>query len=350
MGLSLSFTVDPPTPFHSLQFHLNRGSKQKLYDPEKGRLEIQRIISELHRGIKGITKLPEYFSICILPSKLHALSLLQHIHPPCTIIYPGLASDSNLSRMQLTDSGISERMAFPGKLLYTISKVKKGSIICADTDLLSGYRFVFQDLLTVKQSYSDIHLCMDVSTSFANFDYDPVNVDSFLFNSDFVFGLKPGITILAIKSSLFKSIREDWKHLFHRGGPVTSSSQSEIICHQEVDILRLFAFMEMCKDLVRRDMRIIANEITYKSILLYHALDASASFEVMINEERDRSPNIICAKILKSIDSFRLLFRQQSILMDELFFEGNGYRVRFGNFPVHSKEQVAYLTDCIALH
>jgi phosphoserine aminotransferase len=350
MGITLSFAADPAPPFHTLKFHLSRGIKQRLYELPVREEKIRSILFELNHGIREITKISEKYSICVLPSKLLALSLLQKLLPPGTLLYPGVSFLSYPSTMLLTDSGISFRVVLPGELSENTSLIKNGNLICQDVDLKSGRRIIPQDLQVIKNTCPDVHVCIDVSASFINFNFDLTDIDSFLFNSEFVFGLKPGITFLLIKKSLFQTIVNSWGHLFFDFELPSSAGQESMICHQDVDILRLFALKEMCHDLVRRDPSVIANEIIFKSILLYNSLDQSRSFEVLITKEEDRSPNIICARILKPIDKFRSLFQQQGILMDEIYQDKYGYIARFGNFPVHSKEQMNYLTDCIALH
>jgi hypothetical protein len=350
MGYNLSFTAEPAPPFHTLKFHLSRGIKQRLYEQPVIEKKNHSILFELFQRIREITKISKEYSICVLPSKLHAFSLLQKLYPPGILLYPGISFLSYPSTMQLSDSGISFRVILPGGLSENKTLIQKGNLICMDVDLKSGRRFRPQDLRVIKDTCPGIHICLDTSASFVNFNYDVIEADSYLFNSEFVFGLRPGITVFLIKKSLVQTIVSYWGHLFIEVESLSSGEQESMICHQDVDILRLFTFKEMCNDLVRRDPSVIANEIIYKSIILYNSLDESRSFEVLIAEEEDRSANIICARILKPVEKFRSLFQQQGILMDEIYQDKYGYIARFGNFPVHSKEQMNYLTDCIALH
>jgi hypothetical protein len=275
------------------------------------------------------------------------MSILQHLNPPGFFFLPGVQSVSYPSSLDLSDSGISEKVIFPGKFPETIGRNKKGTLIYADTDLISGCRFSPPDLMSLKNITKDTHLSLDLSISLANSDFDLEKVDSCLFSSDYVFGLKPGITVLIVKNPFFRKIWDIWGHLFYPENRTSSDDQSAIICHDEVDLLRLFAFKEMCSDLIRRDLKMIANEVVFKSILLNHALEAGKSFELLVKEEKYRSSNVISARFMGPIDRFRSFCLKKGILADEIYQDRIGHLVRFGNFPVHSKEQVAYLADCI---
>jgi hypothetical protein len=347
MGLTLSFTVSPSSPYHTLQFHLNRAVKKKLHDPGIAREAWIPILLELAQVLKILVHIPSNYSICVLPSKIYAGIILQHLAQGGNMIYPGHPSISYPSFTGLRDSGLNEMIMFPGVWDHVKPNLKGGFILCRDTDLVSGSSLTIQDLLSIREDEPDIHLCMDISISFANHQYTYEKVDSYLFDSEFVFGMYPGITVFVMKDHFSHSMQEKWADEFYFPEIKSGQVHPDILCHREVDVLKLYAFKEMCNDLVRRDPKIIRNEIIYKSILLTNALEGSGSFELMVKNETNRSSNIITARTLGSIDFIRDRFSHFGIQMDEFFQEKYGHIVRFANFPVHSKEQVEYLSDCI---
>ena len=56
MGLKLSFTITPPTPYHTVNFHLNRGIRQKWHDPVKTVSEIKLLLSEVLEKLERIAR------------------------------------------------------------------------------------------------------------------------------------------------------------------------------------------------------------------------------------------------------------------------------------------------------
>jgi len=232
-------------------------------------------------------------------------------------------------------------------LSENVAGLKKGSLFLRDTDLLSGLNIGIRQFFSAYSGNPAVHLCVDISTSLINHVYDYESVDAYLFDTEFVFGFQPGISMLIVREDIQKMIRQKWMNDFI-SPPVNSKTHPpDIHCHREVDFLRLYVFTEMCIDFVRRNPKILRNEIIYKSILMANALNQSEFFELMVKNEKDRSQNIISARLLGSIEKARDHFHRCGIQVDEINEKEYGYIFRFGNFPVHSKEQVEYLTDCI---
>jgi hypothetical protein len=348
MGLSLNFKVVPSSPYHTLNFHMTRGVKQKLYLSEPGGKEWISFLTELSGSLKMLIQVPDNFSICLLPSKIYATVILQQLFPSGVHLLPAHPSITYPHPPELIDSGMDERILLPGTIGPGLSWVKNGFILSHDVDLISGHMINMQEFISVKKDRSEIHLCLDISTSFANHPFVYEKLDAYLFNSEFVFGMQSGISFLIIRDPFINLIQQKWIREFYP--PESNSDQDHpgILCHREIESLKLFVIKEMCNDLLRRDRKNIYNEIIYKSILISNALERNKAFELMVKNETDRSPNIISVKILGSTEKVRNHFKSSGIQMDEFYMENYGHIFRFGNFPVHSKEQAGYLSDCIA--
>ena len=347
MGLSLNFKVVPSSPYHTLQFHMNRGVKQKLHLMEPGGEEWISILAELSGTLKMLIQIPDNFSVCLLPSKIYASVILQHLFPSGVRLLPAHPSVTYPDSPELIDSGIEKRILLPGTPDSGLGRVKKGFILSHDVDLISGQMIHMQELVSLKKDRPEIRLCLDISTSFANHPFIYEKLDAYLFSSEFVFGMQSGITFLIIRDPFINLIRKKWIREFYSAESGSDKDLSGIICHREIESLKLFVIKEMCNDLARRDRNNIRNEIIYKSVLISNALEKNESFELMVKNEADRSPNVISVKILGSTEKVLNHFKRSGIQMDEFYMENYGHILRFGNFPVHSKEQAGYLTDCI---
>ncbi|MBS0000018.1 MAG: hypothetical protein KFF73_13650 [Cyclobacteriaceae bacterium] len=348
MGLTIRFTFDPPTPYHTLKFHINRGIKQKLFDREHSRSAMPALLAEMSAGIKMLTQIPENYSIVVLPSKLFAFSILQHLYSPGTLIYPVHPSVTVSPYIEITDSGLITKAILPGKFTTISHQLKSRYLICRDADPSSGYALKIPDLISLKISHPDIHLLLDLSSSFMNFPLDLENIDGYLFESGYVTGMQPAITILILRDPLFQSVQNNWKNNFYHLLPGREKDYPGIIVHRETDAVRLFVFKEICYDLIRRDPKIIRNETIYKSIILYEALEKSDHFKLLVPDQQDRSPNIITASMISSPEIILSIFAKKGILFDLIPRENEGYIARFSNFPVHSREQTEHLADTIA--
>ena len=199
-----------------------------------------------------------------------------------------------------------------------------------------------------KKMNSEINLFLDISSSFVNYNFNYENVDGFVFSTDHVIGLFPGVTIFVIRNTLLEILIRHWRLLFITDQHKKFKNHSgSIFCHREVDLVKLYIFKEICRDLIQRDMKIIRNEMIYKSIILYNVLEKSNNFDLMIDEKNNRSQNILCARVLGPIRELKNYFLQKDILLDYINNKKFGHIIRIGNFPVHSKEQMIYLADMI---
>lgn len=347
MGLSLNFKAVPAPPFHTLKFHLNRGVRKKIYSSGLDEAGGRNLINDLSAALRDMIQVPGHFSVCILPGRLYATSIFKNLFPPAIHWIPSLSSRKPLKNTELSFSGMQEKIFLPGMLSENVSGLNKGSLFLRDTDLISGWNIGIPQFVAAYSGNPAVHLCMDVSTSLINHGYDYESVDAYLFNTEFVFGFQPRISILIVREDIQEMILQKWMNDFISPPVNNKTNHPDIHCHREVDPLRLYVFTEMCIDFVRRNPKILRNEIIYKSILIAKALDQSEFFELMVKNEKDRSQNIISARLLGSVEKVRDHFHRCGIQADEIYEKEYGYIYRFGNFPVHSKEQVEHLADCI---
>jgi hypothetical protein len=220
-------------------------------------------------------------------------------------------------------------------------------VICRDIDTLTGFALNVQEIPALKMRHPERHICLDLSCSFMNYPLDNHSVDAYLFDVTPGTGIQPAITLLIVRQPLGKAALEIWPDSLNN--PLTGSGGNpEIFFHREVDILSLFVFKEICFDLIRRDPMIIRNEIIYKSIILYEALENNSHFSLMVSEPQDRSPNVIVAGLISEPETILSIFKKKRILFDLLLDEKNERLIRFSNYPVHSREQMEMLTDIIA--
>jgi phosphoserine aminotransferase len=346
MGLSIRFTFDPPTPYHTLGFHLNRGIRQKLMEEEISRRSLPGILTDLASGLKMLTEFPDNYSVILLPSMISAYGILEKLYGPGTLIVPAHPS-TGIPAPGLPDSRLKIVSFRPGDYSTFIHQLNTDMVICRDIDTLTGFALSIQEIQALKMRHPDLHICLDLSCSFMNYPLDMHSVDAYLFDITPVTGIHPAITLLIVRQPLDKAALEIWPDSLHKPLP-GAGGNPEIFFHREVDILSLFVFKEICYDLIRRDPTIIRNEIIYKSIILYEAFENNLHFSLIVGEPQDRSPNVIVAGLVSEPETILSIFKKKRILFDVLMDEKSGLMIRFSNFPVHSREQMEMLTDIIA--
>ena len=345
MGLSIRFTFDPPTPYHTLSFHQNRGIRQKFMDMDNAGKIMPALGADLYDSLKMLTEFPDGFSMIVLPSRIFAHSLLQRFFHSGISVIPAPPGYGISLQQDMNESAFSVSTIPPRGLPERIPQLDTDFLICVDSDPSSGSIFHTMDIRSVKSYKPELTVCLDNSLSYMNATLNFPGIDAYLFDTAYVTGMQPSITMLLVPGQLGSTIMLELKDILMF--PESGNEYPQFLIHREVDLLRLYVFKEICYDMIRRDPKIIRNEIIYKSYLLYTALTESSHFDPVVRDPDERSPNILSARILSSPEIITGNFRSKGILFDMLTINGIGYHARFSNFPVHSREQVEFLADAI---
>ncbi len=350
MGLQLSFKIHPPSPYHTVNFHLKRGIRQKWHYSSKNSEEIDFLLSDLLENFKIITGVPDHFSVCIWPSRIHILTALISFYKQNIYLRPDENNHNIFMQPDFMGRNLFDQMLSRQRMDEIKSVSKDTAIYVQETDFITGRILDNQSIISIKYMNPDIKLFLDISCSFVNQNINYDQIDGFIFSTDQVLGLFPGVTISLIRNDLLKNLIKEWGPFFNSDPQKKITFYNQlIIYHREVDLLKLYVLNEICRDLIERDMTIIRNEMIYKSIILYDVLETNTKFNLLVGEKNDRSINVICAQLLRKINECKNYFNQKNILLDYINNEKFGYIVRIGNFPAQSKEQMIYLADVIGL-
>ncbi len=347
MDIQLSFSVDEPPEFHTLNFHYKQAFKKKLYNRSLGKSLEGPGHGRLNELLRRFLNIPDTHSLIIMPSEnyfqiLALLRINDWIHGTHGSTPDKISGKGNLL------SAMKKVYLNEGMIERQLDELDFEDMFMADTDPFSGH-FLDQDLVQHFFDGKNRRLHVDYSGSLFSRKIDFENSGSALFNTFWLFGFYPGFYIWIVHEEIkdvMKKRAEGWFGMFNTA---TSKKRTgnNIMIHPETDRIRLYVFSEMINDLLQRDLTLIRNETKFKSIILYNALTTSSQFDPLISDEKNRSQTILSAKALMPVKEARNLFKENGIKLDHHKLPGYGNIIRFGNFPVHSKEQAGRLADLI---
>ena len=206
-------------------------------------------------------------------------------------------------------------------------------------------------LYSLKKQHPEAILAVDAVSSLPVVDFDYDKIDTVYASVQKAFGLPAGLGVWLINNKTEAVARQ-----MANDGKMRASSHNIISLidqarkHQTPstpNILGIYLFSQVVRDMINRGIQQIRNDIIYKSAIMYNMLDQHDTLSPFVKEKSLRSDTIIV------IDSGERTSDLLAYLSDHKLEVGNGYgkmmgkQVRIANFPTHSKEQFEMLVDLI---
>jgi len=382
----LSFKADPATSYHTLDYHLRKAKKHKFLESCIDEDTRQGIVSDTVISLYELLEVPRDFNMLFHRTGLQLYQAMSRAVPGDIAVIDTncmresfqkiknitILPDINMGKLKQKTSRYTKDSSLPdGKTLTNVvrkdskhQRVNKFS----DTKVLAGFNetepghltaVCFEDLNPFTGRKTDIKAYRDkyglstvsmihcdisysVPTEILGFD----RITSFSFQTQFGFGMPPGLSVWIARKEIFKKILPEYsKNLEVKYYCLPDYGPAYI--HSQVDIDILYAFGMIVKDMLNRGIMIIRNEIKYKSIILYNAIKASMNLELMIDDPDQQSQNIIFARTKADIKYVVDYFNGHGVELDIYTDEKEVTILRIANYPVHSKEQVEYLSDLL---
>lgn len=346
MSEIISFKADPPAQYHTIQYHYSKALKQKFDEREKFKGREADLFNDMTIELRRLLEITEDFSIILMPSeKLISPSGWQRESAP---IYVNSTEEDIKNRNEncfLTSDLATYPILFDFNSSRDIDTNKITDVFIEDTNILTGEMIDSGVLTHIRSIFNQARQHIDISPSLLTGKWDINSMESCIFNTRFTFGLYPGLSVWLVKPDILdmleKKMLKDQEWISF--GQYSFGNWS----HTETDWLDVYVFTKVCEDMLKRDPVLIKNETVYKSVLLYSALTIHPEFTLFTENEKRRSPTIICSRVHKGYEKLDQLFQSKAIGVDWYDPDGKGKVMRIGNFPVHSKEQMGLLVDLI---
>ena len=298
---SLSFKADPPLAFHTYNYHLKKAIKEGYNNSPRNPEKKSEIIRQL---VNGLTELFE------IPTNYH-LTFLR---------------ENNLIEETLSSMDRDDKI-----------------MIIRDIDPQTGQKFRLE---TSKKSPSKSFMHLDISLSSPTDALAYENFQSFSFETKYGFGMEQDLLVWIIREDMLDIVKEKVPGTLMEFDADSSKSKKCII-QDELQILSIYILGKIIQDFLNRGLKIIRNEIKYKSIILYKSISDNPNFDPLIEDPNKQSPNIICADTDIPGEKIIDFMSRNRIEIDVLPGTDDKPIIRIANYPVHSKEQVEFLVDLI---
>ncbi len=211
----------------------------------------------------------------------------------------------------------------------------------------------FEDIYRIREAFPDKLISVDVVSSAPDAELDFSKIDMAYFSVQKCFGLPAGLGVWMLNGKCIEKAATLEKDGISTGSYHSVSSylkKATVFQTPETpNVLDIYLLGKVAEDMNTKGILQIRRETTYKSAVLYQALEASKTMTPFIKEPKHRSRTVIVGAMEEGTNEQVL-----SKLEKSGFVIGKGYgahkqhHIRIANFPTHSKEQIELIADLIA--
>ena len=158
--------------------------------------------------------------------------------------------------------------------------------------------------------------------------------------------MEQDLVVWILREDLFDVLTENLSGIFPELHPAAEKSR-KCFFQPELEIQRIYVFGKIMQDFLNRGLTIIRNEIRYKSIILYNSISNNPKLAPLVSDPYLQSQNILCANTEIRREKLFEFMSGNRIELDVMAGPEVSSCIRIANYPVHSKEQMEFLVDCI---
>ncbi|RLD19893.1 MAG: phosphoserine aminotransferase [Bacteroidetes bacterium] len=215
----------------------------------------------------------------------------------------------------------------------------------------TGVKTPLKSIYSLRKSNPEALIAIDAVSSLPVLNLDYTKVDTVYASVQKAFGLPAGLGVWLVNDRAEEKalkMKEDGllRDTFHNVLSLIDQAR-KYQTPSTPNILGIYLFSQVVKDMIDRGLKQIRNDSVYKSAIMYNMLDQHDILQPFVNDKSLRSETIIV------VDSGSRTKDLINFLSDYKMEVGNGYgkmkdkQVRIANFPTHSKEQFELLVDLI---
>ena len=349
------FTPGPSGIYFTVEHHLKHAVKQGITSISHRSKAFEEIFKEAEVSLKALLELPDNYQMVFTSSATGIWEKMTDglISNKSLHIVNGAFSKKfysvvkNLNKeADIIESAWGELPGFT-----PVSEEKYDLVGITHNETSTGVRTPLDMLYLLKEQYPEAILAVDAVSSLPVVDLDYDKVDTVYASVQKAFGLPAGLGVWLINNNTEAVARK-----LHDRGNLRQSPHNIISLLDQArkyqtpstpNILGIYLFSQVVKDMIDRGIQQIRNDIIYKSAIMYNMLDQHNVLTPFVKEKSLRSDTIIV------VDSGERTNELLTYLSNYKLEVGNGYgkmmgkQIRIANFPTHSKEQFEMLVDLI---
>ena len=349
--MKIYFTPGPSQLYHTYEYHLKEALKRQLGSISHRGPEFQKIYSQTEETLKELLDVPGDFRVLFLSSATDIWErILQNLVKKTSHHFVNGAFSERFfdfskklekSSTQTLGDGISEFGSFDVPEEAELIAITKN-------ETSKGFNFDDSHLAHLRDAHPGKHLTLDTVSVIPAVPIDFNLLDATYFSVQKSFGMPAGLGVWilnqnAIENSLSQEIVKG-----------TYRSLSSLIKYADKNqtpetpnVLAIYVLGKIAQDMIARGIKIIRNETTYKSTLLYQCLESHPMLSPAVSSKPNRSKTVVVANCGNHQQKILDHLSRKGMILGKGYGKAKDTQLRIANFPAHSKEQIELLCDLL---
>ena len=349
------FTPGPSGLYFTVEHHLKHAVKSGITSISHRSKQFEEIFKEAETNLKELVQLPDNYHMIFTSSATEIWEKMADglITEKSLHIVNGAFSKKFYSVVNNLDkhADIIES-SWGGLPEFTTRTIEKYDLIgVTHNETSTGVRTPLDKLYSLKELHPESVLAVDAVSSLPVVDLDYSKVDTVYASVQKAFGLPAGLGVWLINDKTEELARK----LFN-SGKVRKTSHNIVSLIEQAskyqtpstpNILAIYLFSQVVRDMINRGIQQIRNDIIYKSAILYNMLEKHNILKPFVKEKTLRSDTIIVVDSGERTDDLLKYLSAHKLEVGNGYGKMMGKQIRIANFPTHSKEQFEMLVDLI---
>ncbi len=217
-------------------------------------------------------------------------------------------------------------------------------ICCTLNETSAGVAMPIEDIYTLSAQHPKALITVDAVSALPYIPVDFTRIDSLFFSVQKGMGLPAGLGVWIFSERCAEKAREIAAKGISIGTYHSIPSLLEKAVKNQTpetpNILNIYLLGKICEDMLRRSVETIRQEMLYKSVTIYQAIQNHPYLTPLVEDERFRSHTVAVAKMQEGKTAKEAIdyLAQHNIIIGSGYGKYKNSQIRIANFPTHSKE------------
>jgi phosphoserine aminotransferase len=354
MPNQLFFTPGPSQLYHTVPQHLKNAIKENIGSISHRDKTFQLLFQEMKERLKDVLKIPTDYEIFITSSATEVWErIVQNLITECSHHFVNgsfsqrffeFTQDYQL-KSSFTNAG------FGNEFSHFDVPYHAELIAVTQNETSIGYTFDPRQLETLRSSYPEKLIAIDLVSAVPGIQVDLTQVDTAYFSVQKCFGLPAGMGIWIVNSKCIETSKLKASHGHIIGSyhalSVLKSHGDKNQTPETPNILSLYLLTKVLKDMQLKGISNIQNETKYKAAVLYQTFEKIAQLNPFVETAINRSKTVCVAEVLDGNNGLIEYLGSKNFIIGTGYGAYRNNHIRIANFPTHSKEEIEQLVDYI---
>jgi len=349
------FTPGPSGLYFTIEHHLKHAVKSGITSISHRSKQFEEIFKEAESNLKELVQLPDNYKMVFTSSATEIWEKMADglITGKSLHLVNGAFSKKFYSVVNNLNKDTDIIESSWGDLPeFTTRVTEKYDLIgVTHNETSTGVRTPLDQLYSLKEQHPESIIAVDAVSSLPVVDLDYSKVDTVYASVQKAFGLPAGLGVWLINDKT-----EELARRLYDSGIVRKTSHNIISLIDQArkyqtpstpNILAIYLFSQVVRDMINRGIQQIRNDIIYKSAIMYNMLEKHGILNPFVKEKTLRSDTIIVVDAGERTNDLLKYLSAHKLEVGNGYGKMMGKQIRIANFPTHSKEQFEMLVDLI---